>query len=248
MQGSGEGVAGFYGTPGNANTFAGQRSSILGRLCIARPWASSAVSWLINPSFFDGLCTRYGYGANTTVARAPVDTTALSRQVIKNAEDSRVNVPLKKSKGITCAPPVVREGNAVELAWSCGSSRVVQTGGFKTTAGTTRASLVPKSNAVYGITCEDGFTDVCSVRVIRPRVAVWTEPKEVRLGARAVVYWNTEDVIPDSCIVTGPSFFERGPSGGAATVAINDIGIYKIACVAVDGATTTAQAKIELSL
>lgn len=251
VQGDGEGVAGFYGADTGANN-AARAQSVIGRLCIARPWASKAVSWLISPAFFDSLCARYGYStgaAPSTIApNVAVDTTALSREVVERAEAIRGGVIRKKTKGITCNPAIVRAGSPVALEWSCDRSRLVKTAGFKTTSGTTRTLITPQGDAAYGITCEDGFADICRVRVIRPRVAVWTEPAEVRLGSRAVIYWNTEDVIGDSCVVRGPSFLERGASGGAATVAINDTSIYMIECLAADGATTTATTVLDLSL
>lgn len=249
--GDGEEVAGFYGVEGGTQ---GARSmqSVIGRLCIARPWASKFIAWLITPRLFDGLCASYGYrvgaGSEGVAPYVAVDTTALARDVAVRAESARRGVGLKKRKGITCTPAIVREGNPSTLEWSCDRSRVVKTGGFKTTSGATRTSVTPRENVTYGITCDDGFSDVCSVRVIRPRVAIWTEPKEVRLGARVIVYWNTEDVVSDSCIIRGPSFLERGPYGGAATVAINDTGAYTIECLAADGATSTAHTTLDLAL
>jgi hypothetical protein len=203
------------------------------------------------PTLFDGLCVGYGYGVGRQAgvdSRVAVDTTTLSREVAARVEAERSGKKIKKAKGITCAPAIVREGSPVILEWSCAMSRVVKTGGFRTTAGAKTTSITPKEDVTYGITCEDGFSDICSVRVIHPRVAVWTEPREVRLGARAIVYWNTEDVIPTSCSVRGPSFLEQGPYGGAATVAINDTSVYTIECLAADGATTTAFTTLELAL
>lgn len=55
-------VAGFYG----ARTFGGQPTTIVGRLCLSRPWASSFLSVVISPSFFDNLCLWRGYQVGAT--------------------------------------------------------------------------------------------------------------------------------------------------------------------------------------
>lgn len=55
-------VAGFYG----ADTFGGQQpTGLVGQLCQSRPWANNFLSYIIPPSFFDGLCQWQGYRVGT---------------------------------------------------------------------------------------------------------------------------------------------------------------------------------------
>src|SRR3989344_6384055 len=55
-------IAGFYGSP----TIGGEQpQGLVARLCKSRPWATSFVTYLIPPSFFDSLCAWRGYQVGT---------------------------------------------------------------------------------------------------------------------------------------------------------------------------------------
>ena len=55
-------VAGFYGADTIGTT---QPQGLAARMCENRPWATSLVSYVIPPAFFDGLCTWRGYQVGT---------------------------------------------------------------------------------------------------------------------------------------------------------------------------------------
>src|SRR3989344_2287194 len=59
------GVGGFYGY----DTVLGVQPQALARqMCRNRPWKDLAITFIIQPSYFDGLCTARGYNATTTAA------------------------------------------------------------------------------------------------------------------------------------------------------------------------------------
>ena len=70
-------VAGFYGS----DTFGAQPTGIVGKLCLARPWAGSAVSFVIPPSFFDSLCAWRGYKVGTPAPAPTAATTVVVQQI-----------------------------------------------------------------------------------------------------------------------------------------------------------------------
>ncbi|MEK7628488.1 MAG: hypothetical protein AAB421_03665 [Patescibacteria group bacterium] len=244
-------IGGFYGVTRSSARSGTTPTSLVSRMCVNRPWATGIISRLIAASFFDNLCARWGYQVGQQAPpppQKPIDLTKTERTVLERAVASRDTETPKKERGITCAPAVARAGVEAVLEWSCAPAELAQTSGFRTNKQVKKLQIVPENTGVYGIKCSDGFTDTCEIEVIRPRVAIWSEPKEVGLGARAIVYWNTEDVKEGSCKVTGPSFSETGLYGGASTVAINDPSTFTIECTAIDGTPEKAQTTVELSL
>jgi hypothetical protein len=151
--------------------------------------------------------------------------------------------------GIQCSAKTVRPGTEVGLMFSCGSDKVQSTIGFAVANNAVRKTTVKASQTTaYGVRCSNGSVHTCEVTVVQPKVTIWSEPKAVSLGTRAQVYWNSKDVLAETCRVTGPSFSERGGYGGAATVPINTPSTYTLTCIGADGATTTAKTVVDLAL
>ena len=73
-------VVGFYG----ADTLGtGQPQSLAARMCQNRPWAGSFISYVIPPTFFDGLCTWRGYtvGPQGVVVAPPPTPVVFVQQI-----------------------------------------------------------------------------------------------------------------------------------------------------------------------
>jgi hypothetical protein len=248
----GTGISGFYGVSlagRTGNTFTPE-SSLISRLCISRPWANNFLSNFIAPSFFDGLCERGGYhvGSLPELEDSVVNSTQAIERAIERAK-TEVNPPIKKAKGISCTPEIIRQGAPAELEWSCGAGeRLLSTVGFRTGVNDSKLTVNPSEDTLYGISCSNNFQASCTVTVVHPRVMLWAEPESVRLGARTVIYWNTEDVNEGTCTVTGPSFSEVGPFGSASTVALHDLTQYTITCTALDNQDVTETIFVDLAL
>jgi len=242
------GVSGFYGVIGG-NIPDSKSLSLVGRLCVTRPWAGGIISNLIPSTFFDNLCTRGGYhvGPWPEIGQDPVNVTQVVRQAALRSDEAEEPIE-RKTVGISCLPEVIRQGSAAALAWSCGTGeRLLGTGGFTASENETTLIVTPSKTASYSISCSNDFEDSCTITVINPRVAIWAEPEAVRLGSRTLVYWNTQDVDEDSCEVNGPSFHEYGPYGGASTVALNDHTSYTVTCTALDGQEVSETILVELA-
>jgi hypothetical protein len=67
--------------------------------------------------------------------------------------------------------------------------------------------------------------------VVPGRVDIWAVPPSVALGARATIFWNTENV--SNCTETSPdgSFRQTSLSGGAATVPLTEPTTFTISCL-----------------
>lgn len=244
-------VAGFFGS--NASGESGG-SGLVGRVCASRPWANSFLSRFVSDSFFDGLCRRLGFSAGAAVVNEPLNTTAAERVAVERTEAVKQNPTTAtgeaRTTGITCSPNVVRVGAQATLDFSCkAGASLTAVAGFSAKSYTdTTAVVSPGRTTKYGIQCSDGIVYTCTVEVIDPKLSIWAEPKEASLGSRVEVYWSASDVVADTCIVRGPSFNERGATGGAATVPIYDPSTFTLSCLARDGATTTASVIVDLAL
>ncbi len=240
------GVAGFYG----ASSAQTDGLSLVGRLCVTRPWANSFVASIIAPKFFDGLCDRGGYQVGALAENdKPVNGTEITIRAAARAAAENTMNPVKKAKGISCIPAVLRQGAIASLEFSCGAGNTLtRTIGFRAGVNDNKVAVRPQKNAAYGITCSDGFEESCEIQVVNPRITLWSDPKTVRLGTRATVYWNTADVEKDSCVVKGPSFSETGSYGGASTVPISGPSTYTVTCTAVDGEPLTESITVDLAL
>jgi hypothetical protein len=241
-------VSGFYGNTNSLNTPASQ-ATVMGRLCVSRPWASGLISSLIKPSLFDSLCVKWGYKAVEQKGTPPVTQPKSPVRTPVKPVSSTVPTTASSTTGIQCSAKTVRPGTDIGLTFSCGSNKVQSTIGFAVANNAVRKATVKASQTTaYGVRCSDGVVYTCEVTVVQPKVTIWSEPKAVSLGTRAQVYWNSKDVLAETCRVTGPSFSERGGYGGAATVPINTPSTYTLTCIGADGATTTAKTVVDLAL
>lgn len=239
-------VGGFNGAANQAP----QSSGALTSLCADRPWSRSVVARFISPSLFDGLCTRFGYQVGTPTL--PVSQQAFNTSAAENTaqqQATQARNPNARVIGMTCAPEVIRKGSPVELRFSCGNEKLTGVAGFSVVASSDTSAVVrPQTNTQYGIRCGAGIVYSCAVRVVDPQLKLWSEPKTVSLGARAQLYWSTKDVQSESCTVVGPSFSEKGPQGGAATVPINDASTYTLTCTGLDGVPIQQSYTVDLSI
>lgn len=240
------GVAGFYGM--NGMQTAGL--SLVGRLCVTRPWANSFISAIIAPRFFDSLCDRGGYQIGPPPASdKPVNGTEIAIKAAARAMAEKTTTPLQKAKGISCTPTILRQGASASVEFSCGTGDTLTRAiGFRAGVNDSRVTVRPSKNTTYGIMCSDGFEQSCEIKVVNPRITIWSDPKAVRLGARTTVYWNTADVEKNSCVIKGPSFSETGSYGGASTVPISGPSTYTVTCTAIDGEPLTESITVDLAL
>ncbi len=116
----GEEIAGFYG--GSSGGF-GQPQGIAARMCQTRPWAESFISYVIPPSFFDGLCTWRGYAVG--FPEFPASTGGASGQPSTSFSSpttgivSTSSVPLIQPKvEIWSVPSKVTIGARISIFWN----------------------------------------------------------------------------------------------------------------------------------
>ncbi|MBI2048529.1 MAG: hypothetical protein HYT30_01220 [Parcubacteria group bacterium] len=243
------GVSGFY----NANTFGPNADlSLIGRVCETRPWAAGLIARFVAPSFFDSMCSKGGYhvGPYDPATQVPVNATEMVQSARERAAaEQALNARGEMQKGIRCAPVIIRQGAEAALEFSCGTGeRLLRAVGFRAGVNDSRVIVRPEKTTVYGIQCSNNFEAACEVKVVNPRVVVWSEPKTVRLGSRAVIRWNTQDVEKGSCTVKGNSFSQTGERGGASTVPITGATPFTATCTALDGQPITETLTVDLAL
>ena len=149
-------IAGFFGGDTFGTT---QPQSIATRLCQSRPWASSFVSYIIPPTFFDGLCTWRGYQVGTPAPSAVSAPPA----VIKQTSPSSVTAPpvvstIEPRVAIWAVPASVSIGARTSIFWNTqGVSSCVITspdGSFSESALSGGAATVPITGAtIFTISC-----------------------------------------------------------------------------------------------
>lgn len=202
----------------------------IGNLCSSRPWATGIMATLLPTGFLDGVCAKWGYGPQ---GFSSADTTTFNPQAVE--------------KGINC-PRYVKPGTEAVISWSCGTSaRLSAVAGLPGVhPSDTRTTVAPdKPSQTYGIRCSDGFENFCTIRTIDPKVNIWAEPTAVRLGARANIFWASQDTT--GCSVTGPSFNETGLEGGASTVSITRPTTYTALCTTAAGDNVEASVTVDFS-
>jgi hypothetical protein len=155
-------TAGFYGS----NTSGlGESQGVVANMCASRPWTSNFLSYVIPPSFFDGLCTWRGYKVGTAVAPVKtttktITTTVIKRPVIKTTViKATTTVPTIPPKvEIWAVPPAVSIGARTSIFWSTqGVSSCTETspdGSFAQRSLSGGASTVPITSATtFTISC-----------------------------------------------------------------------------------------------
>lgn len=238
------GVAGFYGDANDKNI----NLSMMGRICVSRPWSGGLLSKIIPEAFFDGLCKIGGYHIGALPGgKEAVNATDLVNQAAQRS--AMEEEPLAKKKGILCKPPVLRQGAQAIIEFSCGTGeRLLRTIGFRAGINDSRVAVRPQKDRTYGIICSNAYEESCAIKVVNPRITLWAEPAAVRLGSRAIIRWDTKDVEGETCTVKGPSFSETGSFGGASTVPISGPSTYTATCTALDGDPVTENLTVDLAL
>lgn len=150
------------------------------------------------------------------------------------------------TRGIQC-PTTAAPGTPITISWSCGTSFLKAVAGFSISNRTQVTALVvpTASSSVYGIQCADGYQDLCSVNTVDPHVSIWSDPAHVRLGARANIFWDSQDTV--ACHVTGPSFDETGIRGGAATVPVTTPTTFTIICLTTASTTISSSVLVDFA-
>lgn len=172
---SGSEVSGFYGGSAFGGT---QPRGVVANLCINRPWATSVVSYVIPPPFFDGLCSWAGYQVGPQL-------------------------------------PAVSQG-----------PRTV-----------TFTQPAPKPTIVA--------TSTPATPLI---VKIWASPATVPIGARTLIFWNSQGAT--SCLIKSPdgSFNQNTLSGGASTVPVTSDTVFTISCVGSNGEVATDNVTVRIAI
>ena len=238
------GVAGFYGAANDE----GEGMSMISRLCVSRPWSGGIFSKFIPTSFFDGLCKIGGYHVGALSGeKGVVNATQLVHQAAQRS--AMEEEPIAKKKGISCKPPVLRQGAQAIIEFSCGTGdRLLRTVGFRAGLNDSRVSVQPQKDTLYSIFCSNDYDASCQIKVVNPRIILVAEPAAVRLGTRAIIRWETKDVEGETCVVKGPSFSETGSYGAASTVPISGPSTYTATCTALDGEPVIENLTVDLAL
>ncbi len=159
-------VAGFYG----GDTLSDTPKGFIGSLCQWRPWANSIISFVIPPSFFDGLCSWGGYRVGDSSATT---TPSIARKRIV-AKPTATTTPtgLHPEIVIWASPTHVALSGRTSIFWNSKdtASCVVTSsdGSFHETTLSGGASTVPITDATtFTATCTtlDGTTITDSTEV-----------------------------------------------------------------------------------
>lgn len=154
-------VAGFYG----ADTVSGsqQPQGLVAQLCQTRPWAGSFFSYVIPPSFFDGLCQWQGYQVGVPqVAQSAPQTVTLTQTKVPaktatTSQSAATAVPPKVQ--IWAVPASVPLGARTSILWSAqGVNNCTETspdGSFTSNTLQGNAATVPLTGpTTYSISCQ----------------------------------------------------------------------------------------------
>lgn len=133
-------VAGFFGGSG------------IRAVCMARPWSKNFLSYIIPPTFFDGLCKATGFTAGTISTGSSGDG---SRVIVSPRGPSYMVQPLqggvRPEVRIWASPPTVRLGARTSIFWEGRDVRTCQQsssdGNF---SGTSKAENNNPGNEIRG--------------------------------------------------------------------------------------------------
>jgi len=208
-----------------------QQTTVVGRLCAARPWESSFVSRIFLSQFFDGLCVQRGFTLTQSTETAATTTT-----------------PAEAGTPQLICPAQVRAGEAARIEWSCGN--VLSAGvGFETNGwprGNT--TIVAKEDVTLELQCSRGGAASCNLDVLTPTVQLVAHPARVPLGARTRLFWTSEYLEGGLCTVTGPGFEERTTVGSATTGAIFDTTTFTVTCVTGGGVEVSDKTTVDVGI
>lgn len=162
-------VAGFYG----ADTFGStQPQGLVAGLCQKRPWATSFISYVIPPTFFDGLCSWRGY---------TVGTPTLSTTPIIKVQQVPVAVPTTTVPALPAITPRV-DIWAVPERVSLGARTSI----FWTTQGVTSCSVTSSDGSFSENTLSGGATTVSITRATAYTISCLT-PNNASIVDQVVV-------------------------------------------------------------
>ncbi len=175
-------VSGFYGS----NSMGQAPQGIVANLCKSRPWASSFISYVVPPSFFDSLCSIRGYQGvapvttktqvqftQTPIAPRPAATTPKPATTTATTTAPKL-APVTARIDIWAAPESVPVGARTSIFWNTqGVVSCTETspeGGFNHASLSGGASTVPiTQNTTFTISCLDTngnpVTDSVTVRI-----------------------------------------------------------------------------------
>lgn len=166
-------IAGFYG----ADTLGAQQpTSLVGQLCQNRPWAGSFLTYLIPPTFFDGLCQWQGYQVGTPPApqvQRESGVTLTQKKVPAPATTTPAQTVQPKVK-IWAVPAAVPLGARATIDWNTqGVADCAETspdGSFSQNSLRGSSATVPLTGATtFTISCQapDGtpVTDYVTVNI-----------------------------------------------------------------------------------
>lgn len=226
------GVGSFVGTQSRS----GESTSLVGRLCRARPWETSFITRIFSARFFDSICEQRGYA---------VGTGAVSENT-ENVENSLSNGNTPEAR-LTCSTEV-RQGQQATIRWSCGNASIRASGiGFETGgwgSGSTR--VAPSQTSSYTLECAQGGVASCTVRVVAPSVQIVAHPQRVSLGATSRVFWVASEVA--TCEVSGPGLRESGIRGVANTGSILDASVFTLTCRTENGTVVTDETTVDIGI
>lgn len=155
-QGANTEVAGFYGS----DAYSGQSQGIIAGMCKNRPWASSVVSFVIPPVFFDSLCAWRGYqvGAPALPSRPVVEKTTTSPASPKDAASKQRTPTVEPRVEIWAVPDKVPLGTRTSVFWNTSGvescSITSPDGNFNETSLSGGAATVPLSGpTTFTISC-----------------------------------------------------------------------------------------------
>lgn len=164
-------VAGFYG----ADTFGSSPQGVVARLCQSRPWANSIVSYVVPPTFFDGLCAWRGY--SVTPPSVPV---VQPRAVVVPQPSQTPQVPtptgpvIEPKVDIWASPARVPLGGRTSIFWN---TQGVDSCTITSSAGNFTENTLSGGAATVPITGLTVFTMSC----LTPAGATVTDTAEVDL-------------------------------------------------------------------
>ena len=155
---SGTEVAGFYG--GDTSSFGGEPQGVIANLCRNRPWAGSFISYVIPPTFFDGLCSWRGYQVGIPAAQDPTlptqQPTTFTAPVFIPATTT---APVAQSKvDIWAVPSTVALGARTSIFWN---SQGVASCTVRSSDGSFTESSTSGGAATVPITDRTTFTITC---------------------------------------------------------------------------------------
>ena len=155
-QGANTEVAGFYGS----DTYGGQSQGIVAGMCKNRPWASSVVSFVVPPAFFDSLCAWRGYqvGAPAPPSQPVVEKKTTSPASPKDAAQKSQTPTVEPRVEIWAVPDTVPLGTRTSVFWNTSGvescSITSPDGSFNETSLSGGAATVPLSGpTTFTISC-----------------------------------------------------------------------------------------------